>query len=55
MGLADVGFMVHWARDHAMIEGFNPNLTLTRTQTRMQGAPHCDFRFSATAPPGRTD
>ena len=30
-----------------MVRGFNPDLKLTRTQTIMQGASHCDFRFSS--------
>jgi hypothetical protein len=46
IGLADLGYLVHCNRDHAMIDGFNPDLKLTRTQTVMEGAPHCDFRFS---------
>jgi hypothetical protein len=29
-----------------MIDGFNPDLKLTRTQTVMEGASHCDFRFT---------
>jgi hypothetical protein len=29
-----------------MIAGFNPDLKLTRTQTVMEGASHCDFRFT---------
>jgi hypothetical protein len=28
-----------------MVEGFSSRLTLKRTQTIMQGASHCDFRF----------
>jgi hypothetical protein len=28
-----------------MVEGFSPGLTLTRTQTIMEGASQCDFRF----------
>jgi hypothetical protein len=46
LGLAELGYLVHCNRDHAMIEGFNSDLTLARTQTVMEGAPHCDFRFS---------
>ena len=46
LGLADLGYLVHCNRDHAMIDGFNPELKLTRTQTVMEGAPYCDFRFS---------
>jgi len=47
LGLAEMGYLVHCNRDHAMIVGFNPDLELTRTQTIMQGATHCDFRFRA--------
>jgi len=28
-----------------MAEGFGPEIKLTRTQTIMQGASHCDFRY----------
>ena len=31
----------------ALIEGFNQDITLTRTQTIMQGAPFCNFRYVA--------
>jgi predicted ArsR family transcriptional regulator len=47
LGLADMGYLVHCNRDFAMIDGFNKDLALTRTQTIMQGASHCDFRFRA--------
>jgi len=47
LGLADLGYLVHCNRDHAMIAGFSPELELTRTQTLMEGASHCDFRFRA--------
>ena len=45
LGLTELGYLVHCNRDHAMIDGFNPGLELARTQTIMQGAAHCDFRF----------
>jgi len=45
LGLAELGYLVHCNRDHAMIDGFNPDFPLTRTQTIMQGASHCDFRY----------
>jgi predicted hydrocarbon binding protein len=32
-----------------MIAGFNPELELTRTQTVMEGASHCDFRVRKKA------
>jgi hypothetical protein len=47
LGLADLGFLIHCGRDYAMIDGFNPDMKLTRTQTVMEGASHCDFRFKA--------
>jgi predicted ArsR family transcriptional regulator len=45
LGLADLGGSLSCERDHALIEGFNPDIELTRTQTIMQGASCCDFRF----------
>ncbi len=46
LGLPELGALFHCSRDFAMVEGFNPGLKLERTQTIMQGASHCDFRFS---------
>ncbi len=45
-GLSDFGFLLSCGRDFALLEGFNPNLRLKRTQTIMEGADHCDFCFS---------
>jgi hypothetical protein len=45
LGLADLGSSLSCMRDFALVEGFNPDVELTRTQTIMEGAPHCDFRF----------
>jgi len=45
LGLHELGDLFHCNRDFAMVEGFSSNLTLKRTQTVMQGAGHCDFRF----------
>ncbi|HVL13908.1 MAG TPA: L-2-amino-thiazoline-4-carboxylic acid hydrolase [Gemmata sp.] len=45
LGLADLGPILSCSRDAAMVEGFNPAIQLTRTQTIMEGAPRCDFRF----------
>ena len=49
LGLADLGGSLSCQRDFALIEGFNPDITLERTQTLMEGASHCDFRFRAKA------
>ena len=45
LGLPELGALFHCSRDFAMVEGFSPGLKLERTQTIMQGASHCDFRF----------
>jgi predicted hydrocarbon binding protein len=46
LGMADLGFTLSCARDFALVEGFNPKIKLERTQTIMEGADHCDFRFA---------
>lgn len=45
LGLEELGSTLSCNRDGALIEGFNPNVEFTRTQTIMNGATHCDFRF----------
>ncbi|WP_435021670.1 L-2-amino-thiazoline-4-carboxylic acid hydrolase [Tundrisphaera sp. TA3] len=55
LGLADLGAHLSCVRDFALVEGFNPDITLTRTQTLMEGATHCDFRFRRTKPSGGGD
>jgi hypothetical protein len=45
LGLAELGALLSCNRDGAMIEGFNPALEFRRSQTIMEGAPHCDFRY----------
>jgi hypothetical protein len=45
LGLPELGALFHCARDFAMIEGFDAGIVLKRTQTIMEGASHCDFRF----------
>jgi fumarate reductase iron-sulfur subunit len=45
LGLGDYGHLLSCSRDFAFVEGFNPNIKLTRTQTIMEGADFCDFRF----------
>ena len=47
LGLAELGGLLSCARDAAMIDGFNPEITFQRTQTIMEGATHCDFRYRA--------
>jgi hypothetical protein len=45
LGIPELGAILSCGRDFALGEGFNPDLTLTRTQTIMEGAPCCDFRY----------
>ena len=47
LGIPDLGFLLSCNRDGALIEGFNPKIRFTRTQTIMEGAPFCDFRYEA--------
>jgi len=51
LGMPELGKLLSCNRDFALIEGFNPAARLTRTQTIMEGASHCDFRYRF--PPGR--
>ena len=41
----ELGFLLVCTADFATAEGFGPDVELTRTQTIMQGAGHCDFRY----------
>ncbi len=45
LGLAELGSSLSCQRDFALAEGFSPDIQLVRTQTLMEGAPFCDFRF----------
>lgn len=45
MGLGDIGHLLSCQRDGTFCEGYDKRLKLERTQTIMQGASHCDFRY----------
>ena len=45
LGEPELGFLLVCSADFLMAEGFGPDIKLTRTQTIMQGASHCDFRY----------
>ncbi len=45
MGARDLGFLLSCNRDFASFESMAPGLDFGRTQTRMEGANHCDFRY----------
>ena len=48
IGAPELGFLLVCSADFAMAEGFGTDVQLTRTQTIMQGAGHCDFRYRLT-------
>jgi predicted ArsR family transcriptional regulator len=45
LGIREIGTSFSCTRDFALIEGFNPEISLERTQTIMEGAEYCDFRY----------
>jgi hypothetical protein len=45
MGLGDIGHLLSCNRDGDFCIGYNPDIEMTRTQTIMKGASHCDFRY----------
>ncbi|RDJ11247.1 L-2-amino-thiazoline-4-carboxylic acid hydrolase [Rhizobium grahamii] len=46
MGLAKIGHLLSCNRDAVFCQGYDPRIRLQRTQTIMEGASHCDFRYS---------
>lgn len=46
IGAPELGFLLTCSVDFPMTEGFGAGVQLTRTQTIMQGASHCDFRYA---------
>ncbi|MCP1845612.1 hypothetical protein ACVIHI_008919 [Bradyrhizobium sp. USDA 4524] len=45
MGLGSIGHLLSCNRDGSFCEGYDTRLKLTRTQTIMAGADHCNFRY----------
>jgi fumarate reductase iron-sulfur subunit len=45
MGVKEFGYCLSCNRDEPLTKGFNPRMRLVRTQTIMEGADYCDFRF----------
>lgn len=45
LGIAQLGELLSCNRDGSLIQGFNPDIELERTQTLMQGAAYCNFRY----------
>lgn len=48
LGEPELGFLLVCSADFDTAEGFGPDVELKRTQTIMQGASHCDFRYRRT-------
>ena len=49
LGLAEFGVELSCCRDEPFARGLNPDLELVRTKTIMEGADHCDFRYTLQA------
>ena len=45
LGIPELGGLLSCNRDGALIQGFNPQVGFTRSQTIMEEAPFCDFRY----------
>jgi hypothetical protein len=45
LGEPELGFLLVCSSDFPFAEGFGADIKLTLTQTIMQGASHCDFRY----------
>ena len=54
IGAPELGFLLTCSADFPMTEGFGADVQLTRTQTIMQGASHCDFRYALKPREGDT-
>lgn len=46
IGARELGFLLTCSADFSHAEGLGPDVQLNRTQTIMQGASHCDFRYA---------
>lgn len=46
LGIKELGVCLTCSRDEPFIAGFNPLIKFARTQTIMEGARICDFRFN---------
>ena len=46
MGVGDIGHLLSCHRDATFCKGFDARIELERTQTIMDGADYCDFRYS---------
>ncbi|RFB79848.1 L-2-amino-thiazoline-4-carboxylic acid hydrolase [Methylovirgula sp. 4M-Z18] len=51
MGLGKIGHLLSCNRDGVFCTGYDPRITLERTQTIMGGASHCNFRYTLQVQP----
>jgi hypothetical protein len=51
LGVPELGFLLTCSADFKMADGYGANVELRRTQTIMQGASHCDFRYALKKKP----
>ena len=49
MGLGEIGSILSCTRDASFIEGYNPDIEMSRSQTIMKGADFCNFRYRLKA------
>jgi hypothetical protein len=50
MGLGKIGHLLSCNRDGTFCQGYDPNITLERNQTIMEGAKCCTFRYRYEKP-----
>jgi hypothetical protein len=50
MGLGKIGHLLSCNRDGTFCQGYDPNISLERKQTIMEGAPCCTFRYRYKTP-----
>ena len=55
LGEPELGFLVVCSADFDTAGGFDRDIKLTRTQTIMQGASHCDFRYKRVRETARSE
>jgi len=51
MGLGAIGHLLSCNRDGVFCQGYDSRITMQRTQTLMEGAEHCDFRYTFAPDP----
>jgi hypothetical protein len=51
LGIPELGAVLSCNRDGEFCRGYNPAIGFARSQTIMEGAPHCDFRYTLDGEP----